>query len=80
MTGVPLVTMIFPGVMNPVPLAKTAVRVVDAPGRIDEAPAVKLVITGVAGVAAITALLRAAMLLDLIVPAAAAKLPFRPLP
>ena len=49
MTGVPLVTPMFPGVMNPVPLAKTAVKVVDAPDRIDEAPAVKLVITGVAG-------------------------------
>ena len=49
-TGVPLVTTISPGVMNPVPLAKTAVRVVEAPSRIEEALAVKLVITGVAGV------------------------------
>jgi len=49
-TGIALVTLPTPLSMLPVPLLKTAVRVVDVPAVIDVAAAVKLVIVG--GVAA----------------------------
>jgi hypothetical protein len=46
LTAVPLVTVIFPGVMTPVPLAKTPVRLADPPAVTAVGLAVKLVIVG----------------------------------
>ena len=46
LTGVPLVTAPTPLLMLPVPLGNTAVRVVEFPETIVDAPGVKLVITG----------------------------------
>jgi hypothetical protein len=46
LTAVPLVTAILPGVITPVPLAKTAVRPELPPARIDVGLATKLVIIG----------------------------------
>jgi hypothetical protein len=48
--AVPLVTARFPGVMMPVPLAKTPVKLADPPAVIDVGFAVKLVIAGAAGI------------------------------
>jgi hypothetical protein len=44
--AVPLTMVIFPGVITPVPLAMTAVRLADPPAVIDVGFAVKLVIAG----------------------------------
>jgi len=46
LTAVPLVTVMFPGVMTPVPLAKTPVRLADPPAVTAVGLAVKLVIVG----------------------------------
>jgi hypothetical protein len=46
LTGVPLVTPKFPGVMTPVPLVKTAVKLVVPPAVITAGLATKLVIVG----------------------------------
>ena len=46
LTGVPLVTARLPGVITPVPLAKTAVRLELAPAVMVTGFAVKLVIAG----------------------------------
>src|SRR5215471_2223138 len=45
-TGTPLLTGMAPGLIEPVPFEKTAVRAVEAPAEICAAPAVKLVMTG----------------------------------
>jgi hypothetical protein len=50
LTGDPLVAGRLPGVIMPVPLAKTPVRLVEPPAVIDAGLAVKLVIVGGAGV------------------------------
>jgi hypothetical protein len=49
LTGVPLVTARLPGVITPVPFAKTAVRLELAPAPIVAGFAVKLVIDGATG-------------------------------
>jgi hypothetical protein len=49
LTAVPLVTVVFPGVITPVPLAKTPVRLAVAPAVIVAGLAVKLVIVGARG-------------------------------
>lgn len=54
LTAVPLVTAIFPGVITPVPLAKTAVRLELPPTVIVDGLATKLVIVG-AGITVIVA-------------------------
>jgi hypothetical protein len=46
LTGVPLVTAPTPLSMLPVPLVNTAVRVVELPDTMVDAPAVKLVMAG----------------------------------
>ena len=48
LTAVPLVTGRFPGVMTPVPLAKTPVKLAVAPAAIDTGFATKLAIVGAA--------------------------------
>ena len=50
MTAVALVAAMFPGVMTPVPLAKTPVRSADPPAVTVAGFAVKLVIVGARGV------------------------------
>ena len=50
LTGDPLVAGRFPGVITPVPLAKTPVRLAELPAVIDAGLAVKLVMVGGAGV------------------------------
>jgi hypothetical protein len=49
LTAVPLVTLIFPGVITPVPFAKTAVRLELPPAAIVPGLAVKLVIEAAGG-------------------------------
>jgi hypothetical protein len=46
LTGVPLVTARFPGVITPAPFAKTPVRLTDPPAAIEVGFAVKLVMEG----------------------------------
>ena len=46
LTGVPLLTVRFPGVIAPVPLAKTAVRLELAPAVMVAGLATKLVVVG----------------------------------
>jgi hypothetical protein len=55
LTGVPLVSARSPGVMTPVPLAKTPVREAVPPAVIDVGLAMKLVMAGAAGFTVITA-------------------------
>ena len=54
LTPTPLVTETFPGVITPVPFAKTAVRVELDPEAMVEGLAEKLVITGVAPTVTVT--------------------------
>ena len=49
LTGVPMVAGRLPGVIMPVPLAKTPVRLVEPPAVIDAGLAVKLVMVGATG-------------------------------